>query len=94
MVPANSRRPVVQVGNKRLPVGDDDLCLAQNEFGSIICNHAFALTLSPPLNEAKIGGFGGLQFLEKGDEGIAASSCINHFVQNFTKNQMMKSAMF
>jgi hypothetical protein len=28
-------------------------------------------TLSPPLNQAKIGGFGGLQFLEKGDEGIA-----------------------
>ena len=38
------------------------------------------LTLSPPLNEAKIGGFGGLQFSEKGDEGIAASPHINHFV--------------
>jgi hypothetical protein len=46
------------------------------------------LTLSPPLNQAKTGGFGGLQFLEKGDEGI------NHFVQNFTENPMVKSAMF
>jgi hypothetical protein len=44
------------------------------------------LKLSPPLNQAKIGGFGGLQFLEKGDEGIAASPRINHFVQNFTEN--------
>jgi hypothetical protein len=54
----------------------------------------FLLTLSPPLNQAEIGGFGGLQFLEKGDEGIAASLRINHFVQNFTENQMVKSAMF
>ncbi len=52
------------------------------------------LTLNPPLNEAKIGGFGGLQFLEKGDEGIAVSPRINHFVQNFTENQMVESAMF
>jgi hypothetical protein len=53
-----------------------------------------SLTLSPPLNQAKIGGFGGLQFLEKGDEGMAASPRIKHFVQNFTENQMVKSAMF
>jgi hypothetical protein len=52
------------------------------------------LTLSPPLNEAKIGGFGGLQFSEKGDEGIAASPRINHFVQNFAENTMVKSAIF
>ena len=45
------------------------------------------LTLSPPLNEAKIGGFGGLQFSEKGEEGIAASPRINHFVQNFAEIQ-------
>jgi hypothetical protein len=52
-------------------------------------------TLSTQLNETKIGGFGGLQFLEKGDEGIAASPRINHFVQNFTKNTMLvKFAMF
>ncbi len=50
--------------------------------------------LSPPLNEAKIGGFGGLQFSEKGDEGIAASPRINHFVQNFAENTMVKSAIF
>jgi hypothetical protein len=60
-------------------------------FGSVLV--LWILTLSPPLNEAKIGGFGGLQFLEKGDEGIAASPRINHFVQNFTENQMVKSAM-
>jgi hypothetical protein len=52
------------------------------------------LTLSPPLNQAKIKGFGGLQFLEKGDEGIAVSPRMNHFVQNFTENPMVKSAMF
>jgi hypothetical protein len=52
------------------------------------------LTLSPPLNQAKIGSFGGLQFSEKGDEGIAASPRINHFVQNFTENTMVKSAIF
>ncbi len=52
------------------------------------------LTLSPPLNQAKIGGFGGLQFFEKGDEGIVASSHINHFVQDFTENPMVESAMF
>jgi hypothetical protein len=52
------------------------------------------LTLSPPLNEAKIGVFGGLQFSEKGDEGIAVSPRINHFVQNFTENTMVKSVMF
>jgi hypothetical protein len=52
------------------------------------------LTLSPPLNQAKIGGFAGLQFFEKGDEGIVASLRINHFVQNFTGNPMVKSAMF
>ena len=52
------------------------------------------LTLSPPLNQAKIGGFGGLQFSEKGDEGIAASPRINHFVQNFAENTMVKSAIF
>ncbi len=51
------------------------------------------LTLSPSLNQAKIGGFGDLQILEKGDEGIAASPRINRFVQNFTENQMVKSAM-
>jgi hypothetical protein len=54
----------------------------------------FILTLSPPLNQAKIGGFGGLQFSEKGDEGIAASPRINHFVQNFAENTMVKSAIF
>ncbi len=54
----------------------------------------FILTVSPPLNQAKIGGFGGLQFLEKGDEGIAASPRINHFVQNFAENTMVKSTIF
>jgi hypothetical protein len=52
------------------------------------------LTLSPPLKEAKIGGFGGLQFLGTGDQGIAASPCINHFVRNFTANPMVKFRMF
>jgi hypothetical protein len=33
--------------------------------------HWLILTLSPPLNETKIGSLGGLQFLENGDEGIA-----------------------
>jgi hypothetical protein len=50
--------------------------------------------MSPPFREAKIGGFGGLQFLKKGDQGIAASPRINHFVWNFTENLMVKSAMF
>ncbi len=54
----------------------------------------YYLTLSPPLNQAKIGGFGGLQFLEKGDEGITVSPRINHFVQNFTENIMVKFAIF
>ncbi len=50
------------------------------------------LTLSPPLKETKIEGFGGLQFFEKGDQGIAASPRINHFVRNFTENPMVKCA--
>jgi ABC-type cobalt transport system substrate-binding protein len=41
------------------------------------------LTLSPPLNEAKIGGFGGLQFLEKGDKDIAASPPYKPFCAKF-----------
>jgi hypothetical protein len=52
------------------------------------------LTLSPQLNEAKIGGFGGLQFSEKGDEDVAVSPRINHFVHNFSENTMVKSVMF
>jgi hypothetical protein len=52
------------------------------------------LTLSPPLNQAKIGGFVCLQFLEKVDEGIVASPRINHFVQNFTENPMVNSSIF
>jgi len=68
------------------------VCL-QDNFNSI-SRKPDILTLSPPLNQAKIGGFGGLQFSEKGDEGIAASPRINHFVQNFTENTMVKSAIF
>jgi hypothetical protein len=57
---------------------------------SIYVRH-FRIHLPHLLKEAKIGGFGGLQFLEKGDQGIAASPCINHFVRNFTENPMVKS---
>jgi hypothetical protein len=81
-----------QVGNETGMVGNDGFMVARCHFHFLA--EFSLLTLSPPLNEAKIGGFGGLQFSEKGDEGIAASPRINHFVQNFAENTMVKSAIF
>ncbi len=71
-----------------------NLLQLNNTLQRINCRKIWFLTLSPPLNQAKTVGFGGLQFLEKGDEGISASTRINYFVQNFTENPMVKSAMF
>jgi hypothetical protein len=64
----NSMLPLVRL-HELIPVNSHPRVFLKCRM-QVIFSTISLLTLSPPLNQSKIGGFGGLQFLEKGDEGI------------------------